>query len=306
MFIPYALVRNAAVIPGFQSADVNLNTQLLRIAGGGSIHPKMAHIISQDPQFGFTVLDLATLLDLNSAAFVYKGVPISGDDAIHLYLQKREESAIFDATAAHTKFSIAKGVLYPTGISAAQDGYAVLTGVARALYDGTNDPIVQAVDQTLPAAPSMAPAYTLGPVYINGAEVVGAQSVELANLVNCVVKRWAGETWAKRGHLGKTEPRLTISLGTATPVSTFGLKGTRQSASDTVIYLRKLDSVTNCLAVADATEEHISITIDEGIIHPTRLGGAVGEDELATELSYELLDDGTNAIMVVDTTVAIP
>ena len=98
------------------------------------------------------------------------------------------------------------------------------------------------------------------------------------------------------------QPSITIRTAEALALNTFGLAGTAQGVTDSVVYFRKKDE--GGTVVANATEEHISFTVDEGIITVDDVTGPHG-DILGSQVVITPTYDGTNAIMAIDTTAAI-
>jgi hypothetical protein len=93
-----------------------------------------------------------------------------------------------------------------------------------------------------------------------------------------------------------------VNIIDASVLSTFGIYGTVQGATDSVFYLRKkLEGSTN---TADATAEHISFSVAEGMIqvgplrgsHPGRVGA-----QLIITPTY----NGSDAIIAISTATAI-
>ncbi len=97
-------------------------------------------------------------------------------------------------------------------------------------------------------------------------------------------------------------PRFTIGTNDITALLDIGLEGTAQTATDSVVYLRKITE--NGARVADATAEHISFTIDDGMIWVTSMGGSNNSPQ-AGEIIIQPTFDGTNPIVVTSTTATI-
>ncbi len=100
------------------------------------------------------------------------------------------------------------------------------------------------------------------------------------------------------------QPRITIEVPDMDLAADLGIEGTAQGATDSVIYLRKVDENGARVADDSGTGEHISFTIDAGHIGVKE--GSANPNEPAT-LTLELTPtyDGTNEIFVIDTTAII-
>ena len=81
-----------------------------------------------------------------------------------------------------------------------------------------------------------------------------------------------------------------------------GLSGAAQGATDSVVYLRKL--AKNGTRTADATAEHISFTIDDGMMYCSDITNRHGQ-RIGTEIVIHPIYDGSIAILVIDPACAI-
>jgi hypothetical protein len=77
-----------------------------------------------------------------------------------------------------------------------------------------------------------------------------------------------------------------------------------QSSTDSLVYLRKIQQ--NGIRVADATTEHISASIDDGLVTIRSVSASNADnDGAAIEVMIEPNSDGTNPILALSTTTAI-
>ena len=85
-------------------------------------------------------------------------------------------------------------------------------------------------------------------------------------------------------------------------LATLGLSGAAQTATNSVVYLRKLDA--GGTRVADDGSEHISFAVDDGRVSVTGVTGPHGQT-LGADVRISPTYDGVAAIFAIDTTADI-
>jgi len=296
---------NAVFIDQVSNFSIDPAIQEVLAAADGQVDPTFVAAIGQSPRITFTSSALATLLAEMSNAFLTSGIKINSDvthDGLDCFFQQLAEGSTRASGAAHFKMTINEGLLVPRQISVAQGGLATMGLEGIVTYDGTNDPIVLADSQSLIGSPSVDELFTLGPISINGSQLTAVQSLTIDPGIVEVVAIGDGDKWATYAAIMSRAPMITIQTLDVTALSTFGITGTAQTATDTILYLRKL--AEGGTHVADATAQHIKITIDEGMI---RCGPALASHGATAGIQVNIRPtyDGTNGILVVDPASAI-
>jgi len=272
---------------------------------GGEVDPTYVATMGQSPRITFTSTALATILAEMSNKFLLSGIKIDSDathDGLECFFQKIAEGGARASGSVHIKMTVNEGLLLPRALSAAQEGVASLALEAIIGYDGTNDPIVIANNQALIGAPAVGELFTLGPVKINGTTLSGVIAVTIDPGIAEIVQSGDGQPWPSFIGIIQREPLITITTLEAISLSTFGLAGAAQDASDSLIYLRKM--VKGGTRVADATAEHISFSIDEGQIRVRNITAAQG-GTVATQVEIRPTWDGANDILIINPATAI-
>ncbi len=284
---------------------VSPNVQEALAGADGQVDPTYVATMGQAPRIGFSTSKLATVLAKVSAQFFIKGIKIDSDvddDGLECFFQKLSEGGTREGASSHVKLTVNEGLLVPRGISAVQGGIATLGLETLITWDGVNNPIVIAGSQSLIGSPSVSELYTLGPVNINGSQIDGVQGWQFDPGIVSIVRGADGLPWPTYVGIMSRVPSLIIQTTDVTVLSTFGLAGAAQGASDSVAYLRKM--AEGGTRVADATAEHISFTMDAGMITVGPITGSHGEI-LGAEIRYRPTWDKINDIVVVDTAAAI-
>lgn len=296
---------NAVFIDQVQDQNLDPAIQEILSAGSGQVDPTHVAVMSQNPRIAFSTTALATMLAEVTSGFFINGIKIDSDgthDGAELWFQKLAKGGTRTAGANHIKMTVNEGLLLPRSISAMQGQVASLAMDLLAGYDGTNDPIVIAAAQALEGTPAVGELFTLGPVSINGVDLDGVQGVRLDTGLQEVALGGSGQVWPTFLGIMSRQPLITITTLDVSVLSTYGLSGTAQSATDSKIYLRKI--AEGGARVADATAQHLSFTIDEGHIRVRSIGGGHGAPQ-AAQLEIRPTYDGDNAILVMSAATAI-
>jgi len=287
---------------------INCGTPSVSIAGLESlaVSPGVAHILRRagdvDPAWISTqeirsVVSFTTgQLSLVGSAGI-AGCALTTFDA---YFQKNAWGATMEAYAAskHLKASMAAGQLIPRSMRCDQGGIATFSLDAFALSaDGETEPITVTANQAMPASGDPTELFTLGPVKLNGTEI-HCESVEVDFGITERVIAVRGQVWPIKAYIIARNPTIRLRSPEVDALSTFGIGGTAQGATDSVIVFQKCTEAGT--RVAKDTAEHVSFTIDDGQISIDSHGGDAGE-ELSSEIVITPVYDGVAAILVVAT-----
>ncbi len=283
-----------------QISDQNLDAGLMEmiLGGAGEVYNRFVAVQGQAPRVGFATSKIKTALDKCGAA----GLALDADNILEMFFQAVAEGGTREGVTSHLKLSVNEGLLVPRTIEAPHGGRAVLTYEGIATWDGTNDPVVLLANQTLPGTPAVDEVFTAGPVEINGVALTAIQNISIAFGISEMVVGGDGEVWPSFVAIQGIQPIITITTLDVLVLNTLDLEGKAQTASDSVVYLRKI--AKGGTRVPEATEQHISFTIDEGRIATRTVGGSHGVP-LAAIVQITPTYDGTHAPVAVDTTAAI-
>jgi len=304
----YAVKLDTATLAGssvlfdqIQSFAISTGIQRIAQSGDGQVNPTYVAVMSQRPVIRFGTSAIATAL----AACGISGTVIDADvtyPGIEAWFQKLEEGGVRASGSSHLKMTGAQGILVPRSLSASQDGVAMVDFEAILTYDGTLDPVVIADNQALEGSPAVGELFTVGPVSINGATIEGIQGITVDFGISVISRAGDGQVWPTYAAIMSRAPSIQIQTTDVVSLATFGLSGTAQGASDSVVYFRKLSE--GGTRVADGTAEHVSITVDDGIITVDNLEGS--QDGVSgSTVTITPSDDESNAILAVSTAAAI-
>lgn len=284
------------------SSAVNPNITNALLAGAGLVDATFATVQEGRPVVSITTAALKTVMDVCGISGTAIGANETYTD-VEVYLQKVAERGARVSGANHIKMTINEGLLIPRTINGTQGGGpATISLELFCTYDGTNDPIAYTSGQSLPSVASASEAYVAGPVTVNGTMADGVQS----STVDFGITEWSlagdGDVYPTFVAIGDRRPRISFTSNYASLLTTVGIGGTAVDASNCKVYYRK--ATENGTRVADATSEHIAITVDDGMIQPADTTYSHGD---AAAQGYDIIPtfDGSNDVLALSTTSAI-
>lgn len=290
---PASLVLNGIVDSRFEDG-----VEDLALAPDGLVDPTFLATFQQNPRITVESANIAAAL----GAIGISGLKMTGAVGTKFYFSQVEAGGTRKTGSEHLSLQMIAGMLIPLTLTARQGAEARFAFAAAPQYDGTNDPIIIAVSQALPSIAAFTTAFTVGPVSINGSALAGVQETRVDFGLDLFTSYGDGDIWPTLVAIRRRAPSITIRCTKMSAINTFGLVGAAQGETDSIIYFRKkADGGAN---VANATAEHVSLTIADGKINCRTLGGGVDE-EAAAETVITPKWDGTNAIIAVSTATAI-
>ena len=290
-------------VDGVVAQGHDLNADMQRLYGDGGVDPRAIFMGKLEPEFRLTTPQLATCLATCGISGLKISAGVNGDGA-DMYWQKVEQGGTRASGSNHLKLTVGTGLMYPTAMTIRDDGApAELPYVIAASWDGTNDPVSVTTGAALPGTAAASEAFTVGPVKMNGSTLDGVQSITIDPGIQIKKIKGDGHVYPDVVYIQQRQPEIRVDLADMAALDTVGvLAGTPQGATDSVIYLRKM--AANGTRVADATEEHISFTIDDGNFRIDRADGREAGDQACTVIITPAYD-GTAAIIAIDVAAAI-
>lgn len=223
-----------------------------------------------------------------------------------IFFQSVVSPATHGGTTTNRKLTINEGLLVPRSIRAGKDSLAEYEFEIFAVFDGTNNPAVSAIDQSMPSGSQiLTEAFVAGTCVIPGIGAAAADvdvEVQEMNLDFGIQEFTAGingEAFARHASIMAREVELELTTLDLEACHYAGNVG--QAVDDILVYLRKVDN--KALRVADATAEHIEIAFAESHVSSGSEESSQGS-EATGRILVSPIWDGTNAVAVIDTTAA--
>jgi hypothetical protein len=298
---PAKILDTTAVnLPQVEGQAFNLGAQVQAFSTAGQLFPTFSALMSLAPRLSLSTQGLKAFLDKVTT----RGLALATGFEMYNQLVSGVGRG---GTLVHQKISIATGLLLPRSISVRHGGIAQLGfDVIGVNAGGTVCPVLITESMALPVDTGVAALHTLGPVKINGVELEGVESVTIDFGISEFVVSSNGLIYPRLAGVTGVAPRVSVSCKDSAALAAFVVATVpgplAQGATDSVIFLRKKSNDGG--NVADATAEHISFTIDQGLWVPGSKNGS-HPGELSTTIECQPTFDGTNEPLVMSTVAAI-
>lgn len=223
--------------------------------------------------------DLAALVALNTSTFCSAGLSLLAS-TITIPFKIRSAGALFTSGANSVWLTGANALIIPTSFEASQDGDFALANmdVHWLSADGVTKGCDDAVGQTL-AAQAFNAEYTLGPCYINGTAIAGAQSFTVTPGIEVIKPPLgSGSVFPLFASIKNVMPTMQLTVNDFDSIaSTVGDWTVMTSAN---FYMKKRADAG--LFTAGATAEHIRFTFAGGLTDTDSISVSNNDDGSAT------------------------
>lgn len=204
----------------------------------------------------------------------------------------------YAAGGVHFSLTFTTSLLVPDRVSADNGGNANADYTLYGVYDGSNEIVVASATASLSTIDLLAEAFTVGK------GTIAAGTLELQSLsLNCNISvehaTHSGYHRATSAEILSRKPDITCDSNDVGNVAAIG-----EAETSCVFYFRKIDNLTVLTRVADATEEHISLTCPKAYCHVTSMGGGYGAYS-RQGLRVVPIKDGANDVVEISTAAAM-
>lgn len=286
-----------------QSIDPGVNVQAENVAG--SAYPLFASVNSVNPRLTFDTYDVATAL--TNVGML--GLAIESDDAGRIGVEVFE--ILYDdlgqivSGSVHRLCRFKKGILIPRQLTCRHQQDAQLSLELIGISDGTNAPLIFAESQASPGAATDPARHTLATATVESVSFAKLMGITIDFGLTVNAKGDASNPFPTRLEVVTSAPKVTIETESPELFSASGvpLLGKAATHANTLLEFRKRTKNTGSF-VADATQEHISITTAGVLTAQTAFDASANADATASYMVTSFFD-GTNAPLVIDTTAAL-
>ena len=268
------------------SVDVRFGPNKTDVIPGGNVDRSAVMMVTGDPRISFSTSDVLTAL---TNCTMTAGYNASAGATIRY--QQRADGGTFSGGSTFSLVSATKGFLYPTTLTA-QNGDA---GGARidlefvALYDGTNAALTASVSQAVASpTPAFNSKYFMGPVYANGTQIDGVQSVTIQTGMAYTLAIADGELWARVGSIVTRRPTIQFTMLKVDYYSNFSSLFNNSVPGTIACYFAR--GVDGGARVSYASASHVKISAATGSWSPDNV--SVREDGDAM-MSVTVMPTGT-------------
>lgn len=301
-----SLAGSSVVLGGIKGQVIEADTEVRNDTSSGEAYPTHLAMVSQKIMATFRTTSIAAGLDVIGLT----GLPIfaTSQDGVNLYAYAHAEGGTRASGSNHRKYNVKQGIIVPQRITCDHQGDAVIEYRLLTTWDGTNNPVVITDSSAVPTNGVDSARFTIGKCTLANLTINHITSFEL-DFGHVIETEGAdSDKWDTFVSIRETKPVLRLRGRDIEwlDASVYPLEGAVATQANTSFYLRKRSASTSSGFVADATQEHIKFNA-AGLAHVTTIFDAETEGNPPAEVAVEMpmRYDGTNAIIVVDTTSAI-
>ena len=296
----YAVEIDSVTIDQIIAQSISPQLAAVVSAGDGQIFGSHVTAGRIEPSISFATTGLTAAL----GKITTSGFPLVAADAATFFFQKRVKGGALAVGATHIEAIVTEGIVVPRTLSADQES-AALSCDCIATYDGTNLPILVDAAHAVALVPTIAEKFVAGPCNINNVQLEGIVSIEVDFGISLTIPAHDGHVYPRYAAIASIRPLIKIRTIDAVSLSTFGVAGTAQGATASVVYFRACAQGGG--RVANATAEHIKIanTASKGIISVESLSAEQDGDAVA-EITITPASAGVLHPLTVTCSTAIP
>lgn len=253
-------------VAAMESASMSTDVEVVREITAGRVFPQSGRINMRSVGMTFTTKDIKSMLD----TFGVSGGCINtsaSQDGIYLNVANYDCSAP-KAGAVHTRYLLKKGLIVPQSLSVDHQGDAMITYQIVAVYDGTNEPLIQLVNQNLPTLGSDTNRWTMSHAKVNNVTMGQKTSFNVDFGVETSTRGSDSDNYDSYASVDAVRPTVTIrtldptaftALGGKAVIGKFG--SSTLGSTNTWLLLRRRDTLAT-------SKSHIVIGM-EGLGHIT-------------------------------------
>lgn len=298
---PHALSVNTTYFSGIRGYTPNANVERSLEHHDGEADPSFVATTNHKPDLAVRTVDVGGLL----AAVQFDGLVLT---ELTAWWKKGADcgTRVAAATAAHAKSVATSGCMVMQSLRATHNEVVEAEVMAYLKSsDGLADPWTWTFSSALSGSIADVDHYTMGPVYFTpdgGARgAITASSWELDPGIEVTPESFDGVPFPTFLGISKRSPKATIStpdIAHLAVANQNGVVGTLE------LFLRKLAEGGTSGRVANATEEHILITIADGLL-VAESANAETDSESGAQLVFDATRNGTDPIVLIEFDQAI-
>lgn len=298
----FAASLGSTILGGIRSQSGAAELETREEALSGEVYARHQSIVSGNPTFDFTTLNLNAAL----AVCAELGTDIASfTGGLSLWAQLHKDAGTRATGAVHRKYNAPAGYLYPATIDFGnhQDD-ATLSYRAMLTSDGVNNPMSESDGVALPTAPEDAGRYTIGKMTLGGVLLDSIRGGQIDFGISATAEGSDSDIYPSRVRIGEIIPVLTLRgvnvkwLGSAI-VPREGFVCTH---ANTILYLRKRGA--GGTFVANGNPEHVKMTCNGLAVIDGAFDGT-GNDPMETTIRLRMTFNGTIRPLVVSVNSAI-
>lgn len=300
LFTKFPPTINGVAIGHAMNIAPNQDVQLGEVKCDGKREPVDFFKAAEKPKLSFDTYALLKLFaatgDGGLGMVLTEGLDASGGNTIVQY-QKVSATGGFAASGGnnHYRLTTAKAWVGIDSLQASQDDTKPATAkiTAHLLRNGTTLPNILSSPTTLTGSVALADYYTLGPLYINGADVPGIQNIDLQTGLKFEPISDAGNLVASIGSSPESRVSVKCGLQNLAALGTYPL-GLTVAAGAVDFYLRHVSTSGGRDADDSDADPHLKISFSAAKVLINTIEDA--QNGGVSQPMLEILNTGTVTI----------
>lgn len=271
---------------------------------GNQAKPSFVSVRGAKPLLGFSSRQIATLLDNFDSGCAWADVSAWTNPLVAYFQKRANTSGLVASGGAHRSLSVEEGLLLGRRLSASYQQYASMDLEMVAFSaDGQASPYTLSATASLPSLGLDDERYTLGTALVGDEALSGLQSMELDFGLTADGVGGDSDIYDTYVSVSRYAPRFTFNGVNMDWLLSSGVAigGKSATQANTTVYLRKCASRGKLVAVDVA--EHIKFNA-AGYLYIDEQSAANSDNGTCSAVLV-VADDGTNAMLAVDTTSTI-
>jgi hypothetical protein len=249
---------SAITLAGNSGMEVNTGFKDIQKMAAGQVSPSFVACLTNEPLISFSCTDLDTLvnagLTIATPLYVASGQTFTSVD---VYATAVAQGGTIGGSSTHFKISMTECMIVMKSCGGTVDKAAEAKLDFHALYDGTNAPITYTTLVSLPATPVISSLFTMGPARVNGSTLTAIVGAEIDAGVTITKVISDGDIYPSLAYVDEIKPKIVLTCKDASQLNTFGLNGTAQGATASMVYFEKI--AKGATRVANGTAAHIKV-----------------------------------------------
>lgn len=275
---------------GLENVSINPNRRVTAVTSAGEISPSFIYFATAEPTISGSVSDFGTAISAGLTPTLALAGGSASVSTLAVYGTQVSNLGSVAGSSSHFTTTVSLGVMILRSIRASQGQKASAQVEVHAIWDGTNDPLLYATNASLPSDCVLGYQYTLGPVYVDGSQLVGVKDVSVDMGITETKVQSDGNLYPTLIYTSKWEPKIMLTMTNAAAESTFGLTGSALSTGETSVYFQACSNMGTRIANNVASHVKLTVPASEAYIHPdsARLNADSGDCTVVIEpiLSY--------------------
>ena len=293
-----------------QISQIGMDPKVSKIiaSASGIIVPQWGGVRRVEPSVTMTTTALKKVLDVVGLTEISIGEVGDTYTGAELWYKKRKQGARYDSTSVWVRATIAQGILVVRTIQGGGEDDVTVELELVVGHDGSgNDPIVITTSLADPGlTPDITELYGIGPLVVEGTKDEHVTTINYDSGITIDSVTPSNGIFPTHLSVKEALPKLTIGVLDLAHIKTVspgvGIAG-RAIGSSVDVYFAK--RAAGAGFQADASAVHTKIEVNEGQMSFS--GMDVGHlDNAGPSIDIDMVYDGTNAIAVLNTAIAIP